>query len=162
MKKLFLLSTSLFILSCSSPLDKKFDSKNYASDILEVEKKISPDEKKLIEFWVITHSIVGKDIEINGLTYNQILDNAKKDKAEKETKLKNFLNTKFTDSDKFGEDSQTIVDQGLYELSQDEMEEIGFYIGYKKREGNVLEKMTYAEIFKQAPAFYKEKNSDEE
>ena len=151
MKKVLLLTGLLLLASCSSPLSKKFNENTYGSDIAEIEKQ-SKEDKELIGGWVISHSIVGKSIELNGLTYEQILEKAKQEKKEKQEKLEAFYNTKYTNRDKFSQELQEAIDKGVMKVNEEEVFCLLFFTGYKEKEGTVFN-MTYRQIYKDAPAF---------
>jgi len=157
MKKVLLLTGLLLLASCSSPLSKKFNENTYGSDIAEIEKQ-SKEDKELIGGWVISHSIVGKSIELNGLTYEQILEKAKQDKKEKQQKLEAFYNTKYTNGDKFAQEVQKLINDKVINIDNAEAECFGVFISYKERDSTIFN-MTYRQIYKDAPAFCKEKQA---
>lgn len=158
MKKTLLYIILFSMVSCSSPLSKKFNPNTYGADIAEIEVKLSKNDKELIGGWVSKHSPGGNSLEINGLTYEQILEKAKQDKKELQQKIDNFYNTKFTSGDKFIKDIQKLVDDNVLNIDNYEVECISFFCSYKEKEGTVF-KMNYKQIFNQAPAFCKEKEN---
>ena len=157
MKKVLLLTGLVLLASCSSPMSKKFDPNTYGSDIAEIEKQ-SKQDKELIADWVISHSIIGKSLELNGLTYEQILEKAKQEKKEMQQKLDSFYKTKYTNGDKFAEDLQKVIDEKIIKTDENEAHCLFFFTGYKEKEGTVYN-MTYQQIFKESPGFCKEKES---
>lgn len=156
MRKIILPTLLLLLFSCSNPMDKKYDSKTYAADLKEIETNISESEKSLLNNWVLKHNVSGREIELNGLTYQQILEDAKKEVKEKEDKLNKFYNTKFINDEIFIQDTQKLIDKGILKISVDEIGCIGFFCSYKQREGTI-NNYTYNQIFKEAPKFCEEK-----
>lgn len=162
MKKLLLSISILMLVSCSSPLSKKFDTKTYGADIAEIGEKISKEDKDLLNKWVLSHSIVGKEMEINGLTYEQLLDNAKKDQQEKKIAKENFLKAKYTDLDKFFTELQKLVDNHVIDMDEEEAGCIGSFIGYKQKESKAIFNMTHQQILDAAPGFCEEERKKED
>lgn len=161
MKKLLLPVLLFAFVSCSNPVEKKYEVATYAADIKAMEGEITSEDKALLNDWVLKHSVNGKDIQLNGLTYQQILDDAKKDQKEKARKLKKFYDTKFTTGEKFAEDTQRVMDEGIFSPKEEDVSCIGFFCGYKGKEGTITN-YTYYQIFKEAPSFCKEKGYPEQ
>jgi|GEM_PF-6309121 len=155
MKKLLLCISMLLLTSCGSPLSKKFDPNTYGSDIAAIEKQ-SKDDKELIGGWVVEHSSGGNSLELNGLTYEQILEKAKQEKKQKQQKLDQFYKTKYTDGDKLSQELQKLVNENIISIDNTQVECLGFFLSYKEEEGTVYN-MTYWQIFKESPGFCKEK-----
>lgn len=160
MKKIIFFCVFSLLVACSSPMSKKFNPDNYGNDLKELKEVLSKEEKDLLNTFLLKNSVGQNSLELNGLTYKEILEKAKAEKKEEKKKLDDFYNTKFTNLDKFAKDSKKLLSLGLFKTDRESAECVGFYCGYKKREGNELLKMTYKQILEEAPKFCKEKNKD--
>jgi len=91
MKKALLFASILSLLSCSNPMNKKYNEKNLEKDIREIadKNKISKEDSELLAGWLVLAKLGNKDL--TGKTYQNILDEAKAYKKEQndiETKAK--------------------------------------------------------------------------
>ncbi|WP_025742391.1 hypothetical protein [Aquimarina pacifica] len=90
MKKTILFPAFVYlIISCSSPLNKKFSEEKAEKDMLEIKEKLDSTELMLLAGTMIRLKLQDKELE--GMTYQEILDDGKKwkteqDKIEKEQK----------------------------------------------------------------------------
>jgi hypothetical protein len=76
-----LLTTAL--LSCSSPLEKKYSKETFQNDIAEVIKKESLDStSRLVLMGIPIANAFGGGAQFEGKTYREIIDEAKKKEAE--------------------------------------------------------------------------------
>ncbi|WP_109300897.1 hypothetical protein [Aquimarina sp. AU474] len=78
------------IISCSSPLDKKFSEEKAKKDMLEIEEKLDSTELMLLAGTIVRLKLQDKKLE--DMTYREILDDGEKwkaelDKIEKEQKI---------------------------------------------------------------------------
>lgn len=91
MRKVFIVSVILLgIVSCSSPLDKKFNEERAAEDIKAVQSEIDSTEFGMLVGSMLRLKLEGEKVE--GLTYREILEKGKRwkekeEKLEKEQKL---------------------------------------------------------------------------
>lgn len=71
-------------MSCSSPLDKKYNKESFESDITELKESnvLSEDDLKLLAGEVLRSAFANEDL--NGTSYGQIIENAKIRKAEQD------------------------------------------------------------------------------
>lgn len=91
MKKFLLFSIlSVLLISCSNPLNKKFNDKNFDKDMAAIieSKKLNKEDEELLLGWVLLNGFE----MASGKTYKQILNEAKnytkkeKDKEEEKNK----------------------------------------------------------------------------
>lgn len=83
MKKIsLLLAVILMILSCSSPLDKKYNEKTLEQDAKEIKEsgKLSDEDAELLIGWILKSKLSGEIIE--GKSYSEIVKKAKDYKKE--------------------------------------------------------------------------------
>ncbi|WP_417800177.1 hypothetical protein [Tenacibaculum sp.] len=91
MRKVFIVSVILLgIVSCSSPLDKKFNEERAAEDIKAVQTEIDSTEFGMLVGSMLRLKLEGEKVE--GLTYREILEKGKRwkekeEELEKEQKL---------------------------------------------------------------------------
>jgi thioredoxin-related protein len=86
MKKILtimILAASISLMSCNSALSKKYNTATMEQDMKAIgeSKSISDDDKKLLAAYMMLAQMGGKNLE--GETYSQILDDAKKMKEER-------------------------------------------------------------------------------
>lgn len=84
MKKLLLPFLLLAVVSCSNPMNKKYDEKTLEADMKEIKEKnkLSEEDTKTFAGWLLLSKLANKDL--TGKTYQQILDEAKNYKKEQE------------------------------------------------------------------------------
>ncbi len=83
MKKTILISIVIgLIISCSSPLDKKFSEEKVEKDMIEIKEKLDSTELMLLAGTMIRLKLQDKNLE--GMTYQEILDDGETWKAEQE------------------------------------------------------------------------------
>jgi len=72
------------IISCSTPLDKKYNEENFESDAKEIKEsgKLSNDDALIMAGWIMKAKLKGDNLE--GKTYNEIINEAKDYKKEQE------------------------------------------------------------------------------
>lgn len=151
------------MISCKSNLSSKFDANNAAKDLKEIKEsgKISDTDYDLLLTKIMQSAVVGKEATVNGLTYDEILNNAKAEIKKKEDQTNAFLNGKYSED-------ETAMQKGLensYEYITEKGWNVGcfsFFIGYKSKEDlNKLKQMTYRQIFEQSGGFCEEKGYEE-
>ena len=75
MKYFFLIILSTTFFSCSNPLEKQYDKFSLEKDITKIENVISEDElNELLEYILVSVSL---GVDINGKTYNELLNDIK-------------------------------------------------------------------------------------
>ncbi|SHL23817.1 hypothetical protein [Chryseobacterium polytrichastri] len=86
MKKFILCLSVLTIISCSNPMNRKYSDATMEQDLKAIgkEQKLSDDEAKLMAAYLILGKIQHKPLE--GKTYAQILEDAKKYREEQKAK----------------------------------------------------------------------------
>ncbi|PWN67452.1 hypothetical protein [Chryseobacterium oncorhynchi] len=84
MKKILVLCGLVFLTACSNPTSKKYNEATMAEDLKEIgeSKKWNEQDAGLFAGWLIRAKLKGESLE--NKTYQGILDEAKKFKAEKE------------------------------------------------------------------------------
>ena len=85
MKKILLITlVSFLILSCSSPLDKKFNESTFEVDAKEIKEsgKLSQDDAEIMLGWIMRSKFKGESLEDK--TYNEIIADAKDYKKEQD------------------------------------------------------------------------------
>ncbi|MEM1336882.1 MAG: hypothetical protein AAGF96_03985 [Bacteroidota bacterium] len=85
MKKLLsIILAFLIILSCSTPLDKKYGEETFESDIKEIKRsgKLSEEDALIMAGWIMRSKLQGENLE--GKTYNEIIKEAKDYEKEQE------------------------------------------------------------------------------
>jgi len=82
MQKIQILLFISLIISCSSPLDKKFSEETAENDISAIKEEIDSTEIMLLAGNMIRLKFQNKKLE--NMTYQEILDDGKKWKAEQE------------------------------------------------------------------------------
>lgn len=84
MKKILVLCGLIFLTSCSNPADKQYNEATMAEDLKEIgaSKKWSEQDAGLFAGWLIRAKLKGESLE--NKTYQGILDEAKKFKAEED------------------------------------------------------------------------------
>ncbi|MEG0925109.1 hypothetical protein [Chryseobacterium sp.] len=84
MKKILLLCGLVFLTACSNPTSKKYNEATLAEDLKEIgeSKKWNEQDAGLFAGWMIRAKLKGESLE--NKTYQVILDEAKKFKAEEE------------------------------------------------------------------------------
>nr|WP_199157169.1 hypothetical protein [Pedobacter sp. ASV2] len=163
MKKLMLIMLVFSIVSCKSNLSKKFDANNAAKDLEEIKTsgKVSAADYNLLLTKIMKGAIFSKEVNLNGLTYEEILNNAKAEAKQAEDKANAFLNQKFSEDEaarmKGLEENYAYITEKEWKVGC-----FSFFIGYKSKEDiNKLKQMTYRQIFEQSGAFCKEKEYTE-
>ena len=81
-KKIVIIGVSIFLFSCSSPLDKKFSEETAKEDIEAIKSKLDSTELQLLAGSMIRLKFQDKKLE--DMTYSEILEDGKKWKAEQE------------------------------------------------------------------------------
>lgn len=100
MKQLFLLFSLLFLTSCNNPLDNTYSSETFELDLKEIKDKgkVTNDELRIIAVAVIRNTML--NVDMNKMTYREILNDANSflseqeelaKKAKEELELKNKL-----------------------------------------------------------------------
>ncbi len=79
-KKLFVIGISIFLFSCSSPMDKKFNEETAKEDIQAIKTKIDSTELQLLAGTMMRLKFQDKKLE--NMTYAEILDNGKSSKRK--------------------------------------------------------------------------------
>lgn len=98
MKQLFLLFSLLFLTSCNNPLDNTYSSETFELDLKEIKDKgkVTNDELRIIAVAVIRNTML--NVDMNKMTYREILNDANSflseqeelaKKAKEELELKN-------------------------------------------------------------------------
>ncbi|MCD8401422.1 hypothetical protein [Tenacibaculum finnmarkense] len=81
-KELLLIGIISLLLSCSSPMNKKFNEKTFKEDIEAIKNNIDSTELELLAGSMLRLKFKGEKIE--EMTYSQILENGKKWKVEQD------------------------------------------------------------------------------
>ncbi len=151
------------MVSCKSNLSKKFDTNNAAKDLEEIKAsgKISATDYELLLTKIMKGAMFSKEVNLNGLTYEEILNQAKAENKKREDSANAFLNQKFSEDEqarmKGLEENYTYITEKEWSVGC-----FSFFIGYKSKEDiNKLKQMTYRQIFEQSGAFCKEKKYEE-
>ncbi|MGL6125797.1 hypothetical protein [Chryseobacterium artocarpi] len=86
MKKILILCSFVALASCSNPTDKKYNEATMAEDLQAIvqSKKWNEQDAGLFAAWLIRSKLKGESLE--NKTYQGILEEAKKYKAEEATK----------------------------------------------------------------------------
>jgi hypothetical protein len=85
MKNIFLLVLfSILIISCSTPLDKKYNEERLGDDAKEMKEsgKLTEEDAQIMAGWIVRAKL--KDEYLEGKTYREILEEAKDYKREQE------------------------------------------------------------------------------
>lgn len=84
MKRFIMGAAIMALMSCSNPADKKYNEKTMAEDLKEIaeSKKWNEQDAMLFAGWMIRAGLKGENLESK--SYQEILDEAKKYKAEEE------------------------------------------------------------------------------
>jgi hypothetical protein len=85
MKKILLITlVSFLILSCSSPLDKKYNESTFEVDAKEIKESgdLSQDDAQIMVGWIMRSKFKGESLEDK--TYNEIIADAKDYKKEQD------------------------------------------------------------------------------
>ena len=84
MKKLLLIAGLFLLASCSNPTSKKYNESTMAEDLKEIgaSKKWTDEDAGLFAGWLFRSKLKGESLE--NKTYQNILDEAKKFKADEE------------------------------------------------------------------------------
>ena len=79
---IFLVATLTF--SCSTPLDKKYSEETFETDAKEIKEggKLSEEDALIMAGWIMRSKLKGENLE--GKTYNEIIEEAKDYKKEQE------------------------------------------------------------------------------
>lgn len=109
MRLFFLALISIVLLSCSNPLENRFNKDSLEKDILELKAMISKEElNELVEYIGLSMSL-GADI--NGKTYNELLSDIKTSKIHQKKSKDSFSRKNI----------QEILDQRLENHTCDEL-----------------------------------------
>jgi len=73
--QILLFVIAIFIVSCSSPLDKPYKKDNLEEDVIELKKSLSEDELEMLAGYIALKSL--GDDKMLGKTYGDLLDEAK-------------------------------------------------------------------------------------
>jgi len=84
MKKIHLLFITIFLISCSNPLDKSFNQDTLEEDIKILKENISEEDINTLGAYILLKSISNDDM--SGLSYGELLNEAKK--INEENRLK--------------------------------------------------------------------------
>ena len=82
--KILLFALTSLIISCSSPMDKKYDEETSQADIQAIKSEIDSTEMKILASSMMR--LMMKDKNLEELTYAQILEKGKEYKKEQEAK----------------------------------------------------------------------------
>ncbi|WP_417786333.1 hypothetical protein [Tenacibaculum sp.] len=132
MRKVFIVSVILLgIVSCSSPLDKKFNEERAAEDIKAVQSEIDSTEFRMLMGSMLRLKLEGEKVE--GLTYREILEKGKiwKEKEEELEKEQKLLaeKAKKEELERINRLSESVIiscfDKGFYKYNYED------YITYK-------------------------------
>ena len=83
-KQILLLGVATLLISCSSPMNKKFNQETAAEDIKDIRSELDSTEIKLLAGSIFRLKLQDKKLE--GMTYAEILEDGKEWKAEQERK----------------------------------------------------------------------------
>lgn len=83
-KTLFISSLFLLLIACNNPMGKPYNEETIKEDLKEIvdSKKISEEDTKMLLGYIMLSKMGHKDIE--GKTYQQLLDEAKEFKKKRE------------------------------------------------------------------------------
>ena len=82
MKKALLILSSVLMLACSSPLDKKYSEQTIKEDVKELRNELDSSEVKLLLGSIFRLTLAQKDL--TKMTYGEILEDGKAWKAEQD------------------------------------------------------------------------------
>lgn len=83
-KTILLLALLLVLVSCTSPLDKKYSNETLETDAKEIKESgdLEDDDAELLAGWIMKSKLQGKNL--SDKTYREIIDEAKIFKTEQE------------------------------------------------------------------------------
>ena len=93
MRYFILLFLSIIFFSCSQPLEKTYKQVSLAEDILELKEIISEDELDELVKYIEISLFLG--VDINGKTYNDLLNDIKTAKINEVKAANSFLREDF-------------------------------------------------------------------
>ena len=88
MKYFFLVFLTIMLYSCSNPLENVYNQDHVAKDLLALKEIISSDEFTELEEYIGLSLSIGVDIQ--GKTYNELLNDIKKSKIIERKSVNNF------------------------------------------------------------------------
>ena len=114
MKKIILLLSALLIISCSNPMNRKYDETKLEEDAKAIKEsgKLSDDDAKMLVGWIMMSKLGGKDLK--NKTYNDILNEAKDYKKQQEELAEKAKKEKQEKIDKYSKAlTFTVFDKGF-------------------------------------------------
>ena len=88
MKFFFLVFLTITFFSCSNPLENVYNQDHVAKDLLALKEIISSDKLNELEEYIALSLSIG--VDINGKTYNELLNDIKKAKIYEKKSINNF------------------------------------------------------------------------
>ena len=142
MKKIILLLSAFLIISCSNPLNRKYDEAKMEEDGKAIKEsgKLDEEDAKLLAGWILRSKFNGTNLV--GKTYNEILDDAKDYKkqqeelAEKAKKEKQERISRYNKAITF-----TVFDKGFHKadiMNSDFDDKISFDIAIQNKTGKEI------------------------
>lgn len=83
-KTVLIFLVAILTFSCSTPLDKKYSEETFETDAKEIKEsgKLSEEDALIMAGWIMRSKLKGENLE--GKTYNEIIEEAKDYKKEQE------------------------------------------------------------------------------
>jgi hypothetical protein len=83
-KTVLIFLVAILAFSCSTPLDKKYSEETFETDAKEIKEsgKLSEEDALIMAGWIMRSKLKGENLE--GKTYNEIIEEAKDYKKEQE------------------------------------------------------------------------------
>ncbi len=83
-KTVLIFLVAILTFSCSTPLDKKYSEETFETDAKEIKEsgKLSEEDAFIMAGWIMRSKLKGENLE--GKTYNEIIEEAKDYKKEQE------------------------------------------------------------------------------
>ena len=118
MRKIIFLIATLAIISCSNPMNRKYDETKLDEDAKAIKEsgKVEDDEAKMMVGWIMMSKLGGKSLE--GKTYKEILNEAKDYKKQQEELAEKAKKEKQDRIDRYNKAlTFTVFDKGFYEAN---------------------------------------------
>lgn len=142
MRKLLYFLAVFTLISCSNPLNRKYDESKFEEDAKEIKEsgKLNEEEAKMMAAWIVISKMQGKSLD--GKTYNDILEEAKDFKKQQEELAEKLKKEKQEKIDRYGKAlTFTVYEKGFHEadIMNDEFNDlITFEIAIQNKTGKEI------------------------
>lgn len=142
MRKLLYFLAVFTLISCSNPMNRKYDESKFEEDAKAIKEsgKLNDEEAQMMAGWIVISKLQGKSLD--GKTYNDILNEAKDFKKQQEELAENLKKEKQERIEKYNKAlTFTVYDKGFQEadiMNSEYQDLITFEIAIQNKTGKEI------------------------